>query len=79
MTPAQTATARKIIAEHLGHEGLDEIVDSARLVVLGADSLDTVEIVMTLEEAFGIHIDDAEVPDDPTVGDVFALLGRKLT
>ncbi|MFL2554601.1 MAG: acyl carrier protein [Candidatus Rariloculaceae bacterium] len=50
---------RNIIAEQLGVK-VDEIKNNASFVDdLGADSLDTVELVMALEEEF-----DAEIPDD---------------
>lgn len=78
MTPDQTATATRILCEHLGVEPSD-IVDSAKLADdLGADSLDPIEIRMALDEAFGIEITDDEIDAMVTVGDVFALLGRKL-
>jgi acyl carrier protein len=49
----------KIVIEHLGVEE-DKVVDSASFVDdLGADSLDTVELVMAFEEEFSI-----EIPDD---------------
>ena len=50
---------KKIIVENLGVEE-DKVVENASFVEdLGADSLDTVELVMALEEEFGI-----EIPDD---------------
>jgi len=50
---------RKIVVEHLGVEE-DKVVESASFIDdLGADSLDTVELVMAFEEEFGI-----EIPDD---------------
>ena len=50
---------KKIVIEHLGVEE-DKVVDSASFVDdLGADSLDTVELVMAFEEEFSI-----EIPDD---------------
>jgi acyl carrier protein len=50
---------KKIVAEHLGVEK-EKVVDSASFVDdLGADSLDTVELVMAFEEEFNI-----EIPDD---------------
>ena len=53
---------KKIVVEHLGVEK-DKVVEAASFVDdLGADSLDTVELIMQLEEEFGIEIpdDDAE-------------------
>ena len=50
---------KKIVVEHLGVEE-DKVVDNASFIDdLGADSLDTVELVMAFEEEFGI-----EIPDD---------------
>jgi len=50
---------KKIVVEHLGVEE-DKVIDSASFVDdLGADSLDTVELVMAFEEEFSI-----EIPDD---------------
>ena len=50
---------RKIVVENLGVEE-DKVVDNASFIDdLGADSLDTVELVMAFEEEFGI-----EIPDD---------------
>lgn len=78
MTPDQTATATRILCEHLGVEP-PELIDIATLADdLGADSLDPIEIRMSLDEAFHIEITDDEVDALVTVGDVFALLGRKL-
>ena len=51
---------KKIVIEHLGVEE-DKVVDSASFVDdLGADSLDTVELVMALEEEFECEIPDEE-------------------
>ncbi len=50
---------RKIVVEHLGVEE-DKVVEAASFIDdLGADSLDTVELVMAFEEEFGIEIPDA--------------------
>ena len=50
---------KKIVVEHLGVEE-DKVVEGASFIDdLGADSLDTVELVMAFEEEFGI-----EIPDD---------------
>ena len=50
---------KKIVVEHLGVEE-DKVVDGASFIDdLGADSLDTVELVMAFEEEFGV-----EIPDD---------------
>ena len=49
---------RSIISEQLGTE-LDKVAPDAKFVDLGADSLDTVEIMMALEEQFDITLDEA--------------------
>lgn len=54
---------KKIVVEQLGVEE-DKVVDTASFIDdLGADSLDTVELVMRFEEEFGI-----EIPDDAAEG-----------
>ena len=50
---------RKIVMDHLGIEESKISLDSKFIDDLGADSLDTVELVMAFEEQFGI-----EIPDD---------------
>ena len=50
---------KKIISEQLGVEEDEAVPDAAFVDDLGADSLDTVELVMALEEEF-----DIEIPDD---------------
>ena len=50
---------KKIIVDHLGIEESKVVSDSKFIDDLGADSLDTVELVMAFEEKFGI-----EIPDD---------------
>ena len=51
---------KKIIADHLGIDNMERITENAKFIDdLGADSLDTVELVMAFEEKFGI-----EIPDD---------------
>ena len=50
---------KKIVTDHLGIEESKISLDSKFIDDLGADSLDTVELVMAFEEQFGI-----EIPDD---------------
>ena len=61
---------KDIICEQLGVEE-DEITPDAKFIEdLGADSLDTVELIMALEEEFGIEVPDEQAEKLLTVGDV---------
>ena len=60
---------KKIVVEHLGVEP-EKVVDSASFIDdLGADSLDTVELVMAFEEEFGVEIPDDAAEKITTVKD----------
>ena len=60
---------KDIIIDKLGAED-DKITESASFMDdLGADSLDTVELIMELEEEFGLEIPDEEAEKLTTVGD----------
>ena len=60
---------KKIVAEHLGVEET-KVTDNANFIDdLGADSLDTVELVMAFEEEFGCEIPDEEAEKIQTVQD----------
>ena len=51
---------KKIVVEHLNVDG-DKVIEGASFIEdLGADSLDTVELVMAFEEEFGIEIPDED-------------------
>ena len=58
---------KQIIAEQLGVEESQVINDKAFIADLGADSLDTVELVMALEDAFEIEIPDEDAEKILTV------------
>ncbi len=61
---------KEIVAEQLGKD-VNEIAPTASFIDdLGADSLDIVELVMKMEEEFGIEIPDEEAEKIKTVNDV---------
>ena len=69
---------KKIIAEHLGIDDMDKITNDAKFIDdLGADSLDTVELVMAFEEEFGSEISDNEAEKILTVGDAIKFIESK--
>ena len=61
---------KKIIVEQLQVSDTSVTEDSSFIDDLGADSLDLVELIMALEEEFGIEIPDADAEKVVTVGDV---------
>jgi len=77
MAEAVNDRVRAIIAEQLGVK-LEEVTDAASFIEdLGADSLDTVELVMALEEEFGIEIPDEDAEKMVTVGDAIKYIDQK--
>ena len=65
---------KKIVVEHLGVEE-DKVVENASFIDdLGADSLDTVELVMAFEEEFGIEIPDDAAEKIATVKDAITFI-----
>ena len=65
---------REIIVEQLG-VAADQVKPEARFIDdLGADSLDTVELIMALEEEFGVEIPDEDAEKMVTVGDALNYL-----
>jgi acyl carrier protein len=78
MTEDIAAKVKAIIAESLGVD-INEVTENASFVNdLGADSLDNVELVMTLEEQFGIEIPDEDAEKIQTVGQAIEYIKSKL-
>ncbi|HOY10894.1 MAG TPA: acyl carrier protein [Candidatus Omnitrophota bacterium] len=70
---------RSIIAEQLGVK-VDEVTSQASFIDdLGADSLDTVELIMALEEEFSVEIPDEDAEKMTTVGDAIKYIEEKAT
>ena len=68
---------KKMVADHLGVDEL-KVTDEANFIDdLGADSLDTVELVMAFEEEFGSEISDSEAEKILTVGDAIKFIENK--
>jgi acyl carrier protein len=63
---------QKIVAEQLGVEEEQVTAEASFMDDLGADSLDTVELVMALEEEFDIEISDEDAEKIQTVKDAIA-------
>ena len=67
---------KKIVVEHLNVDG-EKVTDNASFIEdLGADSLDTVELVMAFEEAFDIEIPDEDAEKIRTVQDAVDYISK---
>ncbi len=67
---------KKIVVEHLGVD-MTKVADNASFIDdLGADSLDTVELVMAFEEEFGVEIPDDAAETILTVGDAVKFITK---
>ncbi|HZR45983.1 MAG TPA: acyl carrier protein [Candidatus Manganitrophaceae bacterium] len=69
---------KKIIAEQLGLEEEDVTPEASFVEDLGADSLDTVELVMAFEEEFGIEIPDEDAEKILTVQNAVDYIKEKV-
>ena len=67
----------KIVVDHLGIDETKVIPEAKFIDDLGADSLDTVELVMAFEEEFGSEISDSEAEKILTVGDAIKFIDSK--
>ena len=68
---------KKIVAEHLGIDEAKVTEEASFIDDLGADSLDTVELVMAFEEEFGAEISDSDAEKILTVGDAVKFIENK--
>ncbi|HET6637346.1 MAG TPA: acyl carrier protein [Gemmatimonadota bacterium] len=68
---------KEIIVENLGVDNEKVTEDASFVEDLGADSLDTVELVMAFEEEFDIEIPDEDAEKLTTVGEAIAYLKGK--
>jgi acyl carrier protein len=67
---------KNIVVEHLGVDA-EKVTEGASFIDdLGADSLDTVELVMAFEEEFGVEIPDDAADTILTVGDAVKYIGK---
>jgi len=69
---------KDVVVEQLGVKEQEVKPEASFVEDLGADSLDTVELVMALEEEFGIEIPDEDAEKAKTVGEVVEYIDKKL-
>ena len=68
---------KQLIAEHL-NKPVEEITEDKEIVKdLGADSLDIVEMLMSLEDEFGVTVSDEDAVNIKTVGDIIKTIEKK--
>ena len=77
MTKDISGKVKKMVADHLGVEEVKVTEEANFIDDLGADSLDTVELVMAFEEEFGSEISDSEAEKILTVGDAIKFIESK--
>ena len=77
MTENISIKVKKIIVDHLGIEEAKVTDEASFIDDLGADSLDTVELVMAFEEEFGTEISDSEAEKILLVGDAIKFIENK--
>jgi len=78
-SPYSEERVKEIIMEQLGVSA-EQVTPAASFIDdLGADSLDTVELVMALEEEFGVEIPDESAEKIRTVGDAIGYLKEHMT
>ena len=78
MSEDVSSKVKKIVADHLGIDEAKVTEESSFIDDLGADSLDTVELVMAFEEEFDIEIPDDAAETIQTFGDAVKFINEKL-
>ena len=78
MAESVAAKVQEIIAEQLGVDDKEITAEASFIDDLGADSLDTVELVMAFEEAFGLEIPDEDAELIQTVSDAVNYISAKM-
>ena len=77
MSDEISSKVKKIVADHLGIDESKVIEEASFIDDLGAESLDTVELVMAFEEEFGAEISDSEAEKILTVCDAIKFIENK--
>ena len=68
---------KELVAEQLGVSKESVTLESNIIEDLGADSLDVIEMLMTLEDEFGITIPDEKINEIKTVGQIVEIIEKK--
>ena len=79
MTKDVSSKVKKMVSDHLGVAEAKVTAEASFIDDLGADSLDTVELVMAFEEEFGSEISDGDAEKILTVGDAIKFIESKAT
>ena len=77
MTKDISGKVKKMVADHLGVEETKVTEEANFIDDLGADSLDTVELVMAFDEEFGSEFSDSDAEKILTVGDAIKFIESK--
>ena len=77
MAGSVEARVKEIICEQLGVSEEEVTPEASFIDDLGADSLDTVELIMALEEEFSVEIPDEDAEKMTTVGDAIRYIEEK--
>ena len=77
MTKDVASKVKKMVVDHLGVDETKVNEEANFIDDLGADSLDTVELVMAFEEEFGSEISDSDAEKILTVGDAIKFIESK--